>query len=164
MLFIKNGNSSMLNHYFKAIKGFPLYPEERKDSISDTIKKVEDLQPIEWMSEEEINSFFENFNYTIDDARKEYRDFIRKMILEKELYMECVDAELAKGDESEYAEARLHYDFKHPMVSIMTPWITKLDFLKVFKEFILNGGELILPEYSRVQVYLECDRTFPPYK
>lgn len=64
--------------------------------------------------------------------------------------------ELAKGDKSEYAEARLHYDFRKPMMPVMTPWITKLDFLKVFKEFILNDGEPFLPVYFRVKAYLEC--------
>jgi hypothetical protein len=134
---------------------------EKSDSIP--AEKFGESKEIRRWSEEESKRQIEQFNYRPFDARKEYSDFIRNMILEKEFYMECVDAELAKGDESEYAEARLHYDFMEPMMSVMTPWITKSDFLKVFKEFILNDGELFLPDYFRVKAYLECGCKLPPY-
>ncbi|WP_148038905.1 hypothetical protein [Proteiniphilum sp. X52] len=77
--------------------------------------------------------------------------------------MKCVDIELAKGDQSKYAKSRIHYDFMEPMTSVMTPWITKLDFLKVFKEFNLIDEELFLPEYYRVKAYLECGCKLAPY-
>ncbi|MDD2476386.1 MAG: hypothetical protein PHI32_10785 [Dysgonamonadaceae bacterium] len=158
-LFIKN--SDMLKHYFTFIKGFPLQTKKQEDSISAT--EPEKLVKVEYMSKEEINRYIEELNYTPLDAHKDYSDFIRNMVIEKELYMLCVDAELAKGNESEYAKGRIHYDFMKPMMSVMTPWITKLDFLKVFKEFILNDGELFLPEYFRVKAYLERGCKLPPY-
>ena len=68
----------------------------------------------------------------------------------------CIDAELAKGDLSEYAKGGMLYNFVPPMVSHIHPvTINKLDFLKVFKEFVINGNEEILPDDERMYAYLK---------
>jgi hypothetical protein len=36
--------------------------------------------------------------------------------------------------------------------------------LKVFKEFILNDGEVVLPDYFRVKVYLDCGCRTPYFR
>ncbi|MPM90953.1 hypothetical protein SDC9_138076 [bioreactor metagenome] len=148
--YLFSGDGRHLDRFFILIKGFP-YFEQQNDSIS----RVKSLTSV--MSEEEVNRYIEQLNYTPQDAYKEYRDFIQNIKHEKEAYLKCIDAELAKGDTSEYKkEWMLFYIFRKPGGSIMAPDITKLDFLKVFKEFILNDDLEVLPDYSRVTAYLKC--------
>ena len=72
-----------------------------------------------------------------------------KKALEKEDYMNCIDSELAKGEASEYEKDKIYnYDFRPPGSSLLpfqTEIITKLNFLKIFKEFILIKEEEVLP-------------------
>ncbi len=153
-LFSKNSVSlSELNYYFILIRGFP-YFEQLKDSIPSV--KPKELIKIEYMSEEEVNKYIEQLNYTPEEAYREYSNFIRNIKFEKETYLKCIDTELAKDEVSEYAKGILRYEFRSPSPSLIPPLITKLNFLKIFKEFILNDGELVLPSYLRVEVYLEC--------
>ena len=106
------------------------------------------------MSDEEVSKYLDDLNFTPQDAYNEYRDYIQNIKLEREVYLNCIDAELAKGDTSEYAKDRL-YDFMEPGSSLMI-WIMKLDFLKVFKEYILNDDNEVLPNVWREKAYLKC--------
>jgi hypothetical protein len=148
-----------LDQCFEIITGVPLYSGKRNDSISSV--NPGELAEVKWMSEEEMNRYVEQLNCTPEQAFKEYRDLIRDIKPEKEMYLECIDAELAKGDSSEYAKQYLPelYSFLPPMHSLMSPpgIITKLDFLKVFKEFVFSYNEEVLPEGWRVYVYLKCN-------
>lgn len=154
-VFFKNESfesDSFLNSFFQLIRGFP-YREDLKDSIPKG--KPGELVKVEFMQKEEMNEYLEQLNYTPQDAYKEYKEYIRNIKLEKEKYLTCIEVELAKGDESEYAKRRLFYDFKDPRSSLMV-WISELDFLKVFKEFILNDDLEVLPDFLTVKAYLKC--------
>ncbi|MDR1119413.1 MAG: hypothetical protein LBM08_00670 [Dysgonamonadaceae bacterium] len=151
-------------------------PKEQQDSIlektigydeavrlqKDGIKPGE-LVEVEWMSEEEMDSYVEQLNCTPAKAHKEYRELIRDIKSEKELYLKYIDAELAKGDLSEYAKDGMLYNFLEPGMSVMgLPWkFTKLDFLKIFKEFVINDNEEVLPDGVRVYAYLKCGCKIP---
>jgi hypothetical protein len=145
-------NYYYLNDYFKLIRGFP-YFEEQKDSISGA--KPGEIVKAEFMSREEMNRYFEQLNYTPEEAYRDYSDFIRKIKLEKEIYVKCIEAELAKGDVSEYAKGKMGYFFWDPGSSLIPREITKLDFLKIFKEFIFNDDEEVFPDEERVHEYLK---------
>lgn len=136
-------NDSFLNRSFKLIKGFPYY-ELLPDSMP-----IEVPGRVEHISKEDINKYLEQLNYTPDKALKDYKDFIQLIQLEKEDYMNCIDSELAKGEASEYAKDKIYnYDFRPPGSSLLpfqTEIITKLNFLKIFKEFILIKEEEVLP-------------------
>jgi hypothetical protein len=139
-------NDGFLDDCFKLIRGFP-YFEEQKAKPGETVKA-------EFVSKEEMNRYLEQLNYTPEEAYKDYSDYIRKIKLEKEIYLKCIDAELAKSDVSEYAKGEMEYFIKDPRSSLIGPFITQLDFLKIFKEFVLNGNEEVLPDYLRVKAYL----------
>ena len=144
-------NDYFLYRIFEEITGFPMegYEEQPLPRM------------VAWMSEEEINSYFERLNCKPEEALKEYVDFIRDIKLEKDIYLKCINAELAKGDSSEYAKDRMGYKFKDPLSSLLPPFITKLDFLDVFKEFVINGNEEILPDDKRMYIYLKHGRKTP---
>jgi hypothetical protein len=174
--FIFFKNSSSLKSLFELINGFPMESKEQQDSIlkktigydeairlqKDGIKPGE-LVEVEWMSEEEMDQYMEQLNCTPKEALKEYLDFIQDIKLEKAFYLKCIDTELAKGDLSEYAKSGMLYKFLEPGMSVMglPRKFTKLDFLKVFKEFVINDNEEILPEGWRVAVYLKCNCKIP---
>jgi hypothetical protein len=178
--FIFFKDSSSLNGLFELISGFPMESKEEQDSIlrvksektvgfdeavrlqKDGIKPGE-LVEVEWMSEEEMDSYIEQLNCTPEKAHKEYRELIRDIKSEKEIYLQCIDTELAKGDLSEYAKEGVLYKFLEPGMSIIgPPWkFTKLDFLKVFKEFVINDNERVLPDGMRVHAYLKCGCKIP---
>jgi hypothetical protein len=151
-------NDVFLNGYFKLIRGYPLYPEKQNDSISGVNSgELGKLVSVEWMSKEEMDRYIEQLDYPPEQALKEYKDCIRNIQSEKEAYLKCIDAELAKGDLSEYAKKNIiPYGFKPPESSIMPlpTRLSKLDFLKVFKEFIFNKNETVLPEGQRIIRYL----------
>jgi hypothetical protein len=152
-------NSDFLNRSYEIITGSPLYSKKQNDSIYNI--NHGELVDVKWMSEEEINRYIEQLNCTPEQAFQEYIDLIRNIKSEKEIYLKCIDAELAKGDSSEYAKKNLpeFYTF-HPPWNSLTPRlgaITKLNFLKVFKEFVLNDNEEILPVDWKVAVYLKCN-------
>jgi hypothetical protein len=131
-----------------------LYPKKQSDSISGVNSGK--LVKVEWISEEEMNRYIEQLNCTPEQAMHEYTYHIRDIKSKKEIYLKCIDAELAKGDLSKYAKARMLYKFLEPGMSLIDPpqKFTKLDFLKVFKEFIFNNNEDVLPEGMRVVRYL----------
>jgi hypothetical protein len=110
-----------------------------------------------------MDSYIEELNCTPKEALKEYLDFIQDIKLEKELYLQCIDVELAKGDLSGYAKDGMLYNFLEPGMSVIgPPWkFTKLDFLKIFKEFVINDNEEVLPDGVRVHAYLKCGCKIP---
>jgi hypothetical protein len=174
--FIFSKNSFSLKNLFELINGFSMESKEQKDSIlKKTIGYDEAVRlqkdgidsgkwvKVEWMSEEEMDRYIEQLNCTPKEAYREYLDLIRDIKLEKERYLKCIDAELAKGDLSECAKSGMLYKFLEPGMSVMgPPWkFTKLDFLKVFKEFVINDNEEVLPGGMRVHAYLKCGCKIP---
>jgi len=169
IIFEKNPSSlNMLNRLSELIIGVSIYPEkydslslgkcDKQEEVHSNFSAMSDMKilknvAVEWMSDEEIDSFIEQIGTTPKEAFKEYQDFIRNIKDEKEIYLNCIDVELAKGDESKYADEDLYYNFKDPMSSLLSPGISKLDFLKVFKEFILNNNEDILPDVLRIKSF-----------
>jgi hypothetical protein len=132
------------NQYFALITGSPVDFEEDKDSRVNPGEVVN----VKRISEEEMNKYIKRLNCTPEKALEEYRDVIQKIKSEKDSYLKRIDAELAKGDLSEYAKGYiLPYAFSPPGQSVIgLPYLTRLDFLKVFKEFILDKNEEVLPE------------------
>jgi hypothetical protein len=72
-ILFSNYNYGYLNHIFKLIRGFPYF--ESKDSIP-IIKPGEPTQ-IKYMSEDEVNKYIEQLNYTPGEAYRSYYDYIR---------------------------------------------------------------------------------------
>ncbi|MDR1583275.1 MAG: hypothetical protein LBS55_08475 [Prevotellaceae bacterium] len=141
------------SRYFELIRGYPLEIEEQEGSIPEK-GAIITVKPI---SEEEINRYIEQLNCTPEQALDEYKSLIRNIKSEKEIYLKCIDTEIEKGDLSEYASTViLPYGFMPPGWSIVPPPtnLSKLDFLKVFKEFIFNSNEDVLPKGTRVVRYL----------
>jgi hypothetical protein len=161
------------NRYFKIIKGYPLYVEEQKgDAKSEdfVIPKYEDLKPEDFVStkcfsDEEIDSYIEQLGCTPEQALNEYKDFIQTIKSQKEIYLKCISEELAKNDSSEYVKAFFLYGFIPPGGSLTpSPGIlSRLDFLQVFKEFIFNKNEDVLPDGIRVAYYLNLDKFVRTY-
>jgi hypothetical protein len=182
--FIYDISKEMWDYYFFLVRGFSPNIEEQKDSISggnsgeaENVKpageftvpfwgdlKSEDAVPVKSISKEELNRYIEQLNCTPEQALNEYKRLIRDIKSQKELYLNCIDAELTKGDLSEYAKVGMkRYKFLEPGMSVMglPRKFTKLDFLKVFKEFILNDNEEVLPDGVRVHAYLKCGCKIP---
>jgi hypothetical protein len=138
---------------------FDRYIEHLEDSVFGKGKFVKDNG--ERMSDEEKNRYLEQINCTPEKIFEEHTYLIKNIKAEKEKYLKCIDAELAKGESSQYAKDNItpYYFLSPPMQSVLSlPGnITKLDFLKVFKEFVLNDDEKSLPEGFRVYVYLKCN-------
>ncbi|RNC64927.1 hypothetical protein D7D25_09970 [Proteiniphilum sp. X52] len=153
-------NDLFLNNSFELIRGISYF--EKKQDITPEIKSGE-LENVEWMSKEEMDLYIERLNCTPDDAYKEYEVFLQNIQLEKEMYLKCIDMELVKGDESEYAKDEIFYSFKHPWTSLLPPKITKLDFLKVFKEYILIDEKREMPDSVRAFAFLNCGCKIPPF-
>lgn len=151
-------NHYLLNRYFMLIRGSS-YFENPIDSMPH-IKPEE----TEYMSKEEIDNYLERLNYTPGEAYKDYTDFIRNIKREKEFYLKSIDVELTKYFDSEYAKHILRYVRTSPSPSLSPPWITKLDYLNVFKEFIFNNDEVSLPNFFRVKVYLDCGCKTPYFR
>jgi hypothetical protein len=153
------------NYFLELIKDLSPDSEKQKGAISKEEKTGELVSmKIERMSEEEIDKLIEQMNCTPEQAFKEYMDYILNIKSKKEIYLKCIDAEFAKGDSSEYAKENISpYSFLPPMQSVMhlPVSITKLDFLKVFKEFVFNDNEDVLPGGLRVYAYLKCNCKIP---
>ena len=154
-------DSYFLNSYVESIRGFSLDPEKLSDTICSVNHGV--LLEVEWLSEEELNRYIEHLNCTPEEAFREYSVFIQNVKSEMEVYLKCIDTELAKGDLSEFAKDGILYNFIAPGMSIIGPtWnFTKLDFLKVFKEFIITDNEEVLPDGVRAYAYLKCGCKIP---
>jgi len=105
--------------------------------------------PVVWLTDEEMSHFVKQLNAIPRDAREEYARFIRDVKSARDRYVKCIDAELAKGDLSVFAEESLLYAFLEAGDSIGGPQtLTKLAFLQIFKEFILDADGAILPELA----------------
>jgi hypothetical protein len=146
-------------HFFNnKTRGFPVAIEEQKDSISGiTVKKQ--------MTSEEFNKHIEHC--TPEQTLKEYKDLIRNIKSQKEIYLKCIDAEFAKADSAEYAKRYLLglYHFMPSMESYIKPpgGIWRLDFLKIFRKFVLIDNEEVLPDGDRVDAYLKAGTFYVPY-
>jgi hypothetical protein len=181
------------NHYFRLVRGYPLdtveqkifrvpvkFPvsmEDKDTMIEYTLEEMTDSIPnekqgklvkAEWvpvtrLSEEEVDKYIEQLNCTPEQALHEYLDFIWKMKSEKQMYLNCLEAELAKGDSSEYAKVRTSYHFHPVEVSVLPPptSLSKLDCLKVFKEFIFNDNKEVLPDGIIAYDYLKGNCKIP---
>jgi len=160
-ILFSNYNYGYLNHIFKLIQGFPYF--ESKDSIP--IIKPGEPTKIEYMSEDAVNEYIRQLDCTPAEAYRNYFNFIRKIKLKKELYLRCIDMELAKDFDSDYTKDMLRYEVIQAPPSLShLPIISKLHFLKLFKEFILNDDEAVLPDYFRALVYLDCGCKTPYFK
>jgi len=163
--YIHTMPKEMWDCYLALIKNFP-----RKDSmhgvnfeetvnVEKSFKEIRDSlswvrsAPVKRISEEELNSYLKQMG-TPEEAFKEYRDLIQKIKSEKEIYLECIDAVLAKNDSLEYANMIPFYAFPPPYSSFIS-FITELDFLRVFEEFIFNKNEDVLPDVPRAYAYLK---------
>jgi hypothetical protein len=144
--------------------------EEMTDSIPDEkqgklVTAGRNPVPVERLSlsEEELDSYIEQLNCTPKQALHEYLDFIRDIKSEKEMYLKCLEAELAKGDSSKYAKVHTSYAF-HPVEMSVIPLpisLSKLDCLKIFKEFIINDNKEVLPDGIIAYAYLKCNCKIP---
>ena len=151
----------MWSYYFDMFIGFPLVFEVHEDSVSGT--NSETIEFVEKLSEEEINRYIEQMG-TPQKAFEEYRNLIQYIKSKREIYLKCLDAEVSKGDLSEYAKDEISpYNFLQPGQSLLMS-LTKLDFLNVFKKFIFNDNEEVLPDGMRVRNYLNHNNalTSPP--
>ena len=126
---------------------------EAHDALQDSLgmKTV----PVKWMSKEELNSKYIKYLFTPEEVYVEYTNLIQHIKSEKETYLRCIDAELAKGDLS----GSCSYSFKDPMSSLLPPLasLTKINFLRIFKEFIFNNNEEVLPDELRAYTYLKSN-------
>jgi hypothetical protein len=141
-----------LNHYYELINRLPTDFEETMN--------------VGIMSQEEINKYIKRINCTPEEALKEYKDLIRNIKSEKEIYLKCLETELIKDDLSEYAGDNnfLSYNFLPPAQEetvFLLSKITKSEFLKIFKEFIFDCDEEVLPEGSRVYFSLGLNFKIP---
>jgi hypothetical protein len=94
-------------------------------------------------------------NQKAEQVFAEYRNLIRKINSEKDIYMKAVDAEIAKGSMSKYAKSRCTYHFFPSFSSVRYPLsITQLEYLKIFREFVLEGKEELLPCGWRADEYI----------
>jgi hypothetical protein len=150
-------NCTFLNGFFEEVKGVPFWAKKQSDSKSGK------LVTVEWMTKEEMDRYLEQLNYPPSKAWKEYESVIQNIKSEKETYLQCIDAELAKDDSSGYAKKTVNYNFNSPFLSTLPPFLAKLDYLEVFKEFILNDNQRFLPDYTKGVVYLKCGCKIPVY-
>ncbi len=157
------------NDYSMAIRGIPMVFENHSDSIFEVSKipisgaNSQRCEIIENFSEDQMNRFIKQIDCTPHKALEEYRDYTRKIKLEKEKYLKCIDTELAKGDLSKYAKKHMVYTYLSATKPMLAPpySITQLDFLKIFKEFVINNDFDVLPPAAAAYVYLNCNRHIP---
>lgn len=144
--------------FVKALRSIP----ENVDTVAftDSLRRKYQghMVPVKSLSTEELNGIIQELDCTPEKALEEYKSFIRDIKSQKEFYSACVDTEIAKGDSSEYAKKRSYlYSFQNPMSSYIgsIQRITQLEFLKVFREFIFNDDEEVLPDILRAYMYRE---------
>ena len=161
-ILFSNYNYRRLSYLFELIRGVA-YSEQLKDSIPIVEPREMGKRKIEYMPEEAVNEYIKQLDCTPGEAYRVYYNSIRNIKLKKELYLRFIDIELAKSYyDSEYAKETIQYCA--PSSSFPLPVLTKLDFLKVFKEFIFYDAEVVLPDYFRVMVYLDCGCKTPYLK
>ena len=138
---------------FQYAKDHNCAPYEAFEAIKDSfgVKSV----TVKCLSKEEVKRYID-YLLMPEEVYEEYRDLIQHIKSGKEIYLKCIDAELAKGDLSGYAAP---YSFTNPMSSLLPPLssLTKLNFLKLFKEFIFNNNEEVLPDVLRADAYLKSN-------
>ena len=134
------------------IKDFPLNLETRKDSTGADVK-------IE--TEHDVTKLI--YDAWVK-AGQEYRGLIQAMKSDKEICLKCIDAELAKGELSDYAHKQMFYHYKPPESSLSAPAFAKLDYLDVFKEFILNEDGDYLPDFLIAVAFLKCGCKISGYR
>ena len=138
--------------YFEEITGIPLDSGKYKGAISVKI---------------DVDNFAKKLNYSSSQAWQEYEDLIKNIKSDKEICLKCIDAELAKGDSSEYANKTvIPYNYYNPKSRWASIWVNPLflaksDYLKVFKEFIFNDNKEVLPHDLRAVAYLKCGCKIP---
>ena len=138
--FLFYSNYVFLNEYFKFITGSLYNFEEQKDYISNDDHNK--------MIKEKKDKYIEHLNCTPDQALKAYKDLIKKIKIEKKIYLRCINIELKKNDLSKYAKGTLlQYEFYHSLHSVISPFYmsSKIEYLKVFKKRIIINDEEILP-------------------
>ncbi len=161
-IFFSNYNYGYLNYLFTLIRGVP-YFEQPTDSI--TMVNPGEHAGVEYMSEEAVDEYLKRLDCTPGEAYRNYYRFIRKIKLEREAYLRCIDVELAKNLGSIYRNETLRYDvFQGPPLLAEFPVISKFHFLKLFKEFIFIDDEALFPDYFRVMVYLDCGCKTPYFR
>ncbi|MDR2039458.1 MAG: hypothetical protein LBQ60_16165 [Bacteroidales bacterium] len=157
--FIYMLSDNTWNHYYQIIRGHSVLEAHNTDSGN--------ISPVKRISQEEMNRRIELLDCTPEKAFNEYVDFIKNIKLEKEKYLNCIGAEVTKRDSSKYAKELIGlYDFLPPGQSNIHPsgLVKKLDFLKIFKVFIFDNNEDILPDGDTVCDYLEILRFDRPLK
>ena len=138
--------------YFEEITGVPLDSGKYKGAISVKI---------------DVEDFAKKLNYSWSQAWQEYEDLIKNIKSDKEVCLKCIDAELAKGESSEYANRTvIPYNYRNSksrwLLYLGKPlFLTKSDYLKVFKEFIFNENKEVLPHHLRAAAYLKCGCKIP---
>ena len=147
---IEKGNR-LSEAMFQYAKEHNCAPHEAYEAIKDSYGVK--TETVKCMSKEEVKSYI-NHLFTPEEVYKEYIDLIQHIKSEKDIYMMCIDAELAKDDLSGYAGS---YSFNNPMSSLLPPLaiLRKSDYLKIFKEFIFNNNEDVLPDEMRAYSYLK---------
>ena len=178
---IETDCKSNLENIFKILDLKILYETVQHISEKTQISRVSEDDIRGYAERLEINNYFvksekrfippkekgkyvEQLKSTPEKALKEYRDFIRNIQLEKLKYLECINAELAKGDSSVYAKYSIFsYSFKPTESSGITfpKYMPKLDFLRFIKEYILNRNEKVLPDAWKADAYFKNGTTIP---
>lgn len=163
-ILFSNYNYEYLGYLFELVRGLP-YSGQLKDSIPIVKPSEIKERKIVYMPEEAINEYIKQLDCTPGEAYRSYYNSIRNIKLEKELYLKCIDMELAKDFDSDYTKDMLRYEVIQAPPSLShLPIISKFHFLKLFKEFILNVDEAVLPNYFRALVYLDCGCKTPYFK
>lgn len=127
---------------------FPEFEEIEKGSAET------ELMPVRKVSDKEKEWFIGQLTKNLDDYLTDYQSSIATIKSKKEIYLQCIEEELAKGELSEYKQKKLIYNYNPPMRSVLLPLITKFDFLRIFKDFIFSEDESLLPDSDRISAYL----------
>ena len=137
-------------------------PSEKK-VIRNSRGEFVEVEKVTRIPMEEVKKYIKQLNCTPDEAFRKYGGLIEKIKSEKEKYLRCLNAEFAKGDLSVYQDKHLGgYNYLPPEESNGLVSVTKLNFLKIFKEYIFNQDEEVLPECFRVRAYIQGNcRTNP---
>ncbi len=117
--------------------------------------------PVKKVSDKEKEWYIGQLTKSIDEYFTDYQNSIIALKSKKELCLQCIEEELAKGELSEYKQKKLLYSYNPPMRSVLSPVITKFDFLRIFKEFIFNDEMNLLPDGNKAYVYLHCNCKLP---
>jgi hypothetical protein len=134
-------------------------------TVFDKEKKTKQLEsglmPVKKVSDKEKEWYIGQLTKSIDEYFTDYQNSIIALKSKKELCLQCIEEELAKGELSEYKQKKLLYNYNPPMRSVLSPVITKFDFLRIFKEFIFNDEMNLLPDGNKAYVYLHCNCKLP---